>query len=41
MKHKCLCTRLIPKVAIIVKTQGQGKDVKIQGTNKNVLSQGT
>jgi hypothetical protein len=24
MKHKCPCTRQIPEVAIIVKTQGQG-----------------
>jgi hypothetical protein len=39
MKHKYPCTRQIPEVAIIVKTQGQ--DFKIYGSNIKVLSQGT
>jgi hypothetical protein len=34
-----LCTRQIPEVAIIVKTQGQ--DAKIYSSNIKVLSQGT
>jgi hypothetical protein len=38
MKHKCSCTRQIPEVSIIVKTQGQ--DAKIYGTNIKVLSEG-
>jgi hypothetical protein len=29
VKHKCPCTRQIPKAAIIIKTQDQIKDVKI------------
>jgi hypothetical protein len=37
-KHKCPHTRQIVKVAI-VKIQGQ--DVKIQGTNRKVFTQGT
>jgi ribosomal protein L6P/L9E len=40
VKHKCPHTRQIPKAAIIVKTQDQSQDVKIEGTNKRVLSQG-
>jgi hypothetical protein len=39
MKHKCPRTRQIPEVAIIVKTQGQ--DVKLYGSNIQLLSQGT
>jgi hypothetical protein len=31
--------RQIPKVAIIITTQNQSKNVKIQGTNKKFLSQ--
>jgi hypothetical protein len=39
VKHKWPCMRQIPKVAIIITTQDQSKNVKIQGTNKKVLSQ--
>ena len=39
MKHKCHCAMQFPKVAIIFELQGQGHEVRNEGTNRKVFSQ--